>query len=229
MLRLLCVFMGLIILSWAMTDVCTKLVSSVYDASAQNSTPQDQVNFKDWYVNQSGQPAVLITTPFSGQQIPVANGNNSLNIEGTSSDNSTTNCNVAIILNAVRPYQNATGIGPGGLDDYSIWKLLVDPSYYLASINEGPNNEIASKITCSDGREIKNKSYSINVTSSGTNESATNTNQSASPESRPAVAENNTAGTGIPPDSIENSLSASLGNLTRSLNNTLNSILRPLG
>lgn len=219
--------MGLIILTWAMTDVCTKLVESVYDASAQGSTQQDQVTFKDWYENQSRQPAVLITTPFNGQQIPVANGNNSLNIEGTSSDNSTSNCYVAVIINAFRPYQNATGLGTGGVVDYSIWKLLVDPAYYFASIKGGPNNEIASKITCSDGREVKNKSYSINVTALGTNESATDINQS-SLDSRPPLAENNTDVAVIPPESIESSLSASLGNLTRSLNNTLNSILRPI-
>lgn len=218
---------GLVLLSWILITVCIPFFDSGFYASAQSSTLKNQVGFKEWYENQSRQPSVLITTPINGQQIPVANGNNSMSVAGTSSDNSTSDCIVAVILNAVRPYQNATGFGPGGAVDYSTWNLIIDPAYYLASIKEGPDNEVAAKITCSDGSVIRNKSYSVNVTATSVNVFATGTNQSSLENSQRLV-ENNTGDAVVPPDSLENSLSASLGNLTRSLNNTLNSILRPL-
>src|ERR1051326_5336407 len=52
--------------------------------------------------------AVKIISPIKGQQIPVGKD---LAISGTSIDNATSNCQVSVIVNHVRPYQPATAAG----------------------------------------------------------------------------------------------------------------------
>ncbi|MGB8937787.1 MAG: hypothetical protein WCC17_22080, partial [Candidatus Nitrosopolaris sp.] len=64
-------------------------------------------------------PAVRITSPIRGQDVPV--GKN-LVVSGISArGRSTSNCDVSVIVNGIKPYQNATGIGPKGQKDYSEW------------------------------------------------------------------------------------------------------------
>src|SRR5689334_16580295 len=66
--------------------------------------------------------AVKITSPTKHQQIPI---NKNLIITGTTKhpvfpDNATTSdCQVSIIVNGIRPYHTATATGPGGAADYS--------------------------------------------------------------------------------------------------------------
>jgi hypothetical protein len=62
--------------------------------------------------------AVKIISPAKGQQIPVGKD---LTISGTSIDNATSNCQVSMSVNRVRPYQPATAAGTGGAgaNDYS--------------------------------------------------------------------------------------------------------------
>ncbi|MGB8024912.1 MAG: hypothetical protein WCF06_11405, partial [Nitrososphaeraceae archaeon] len=52
---------------------------------------------------------VRITSPANGQQVP----SGTLTIIGTSKDNPSVDCQVFVIVNAVKPYQNATANGPG--------------------------------------------------------------------------------------------------------------------
>ena len=52
--------------------------------------------------------AVKIISPTKGQQIPVGKD---LTISGTSIDNATSNCQVSMSVNHVRPYQPATAAG----------------------------------------------------------------------------------------------------------------------
>jgi hypothetical protein len=49
------------------------------------------------------------------QQVPIGN----LTISGTSKDNINSDCYVNVVVNDVKPYQNASAIGPGGVNDYS--------------------------------------------------------------------------------------------------------------
>ena len=108
---------------------------------------------------------VKITSPAKGQQVPIGG----LTISGTSTDDPVDNCQVSIILNGVKPYQEtiATGPGsePGKATDYSTWKYTFTPSY--AVIKEG-ENKITSKISCSPSKPFSVASlakwYSVNVT-----------------------------------------------------------------
>jgi len=108
---------------------------------------------------------VKITSPARGQQVPIGG----LTISGTSTDDPVDNCQVSIILNGVKPYQetNATGPGsePGKATDYSTWKYTFTPSY--AVIKEGVN-KITSKISCTPSKPTSVASlakwYSVNVT-----------------------------------------------------------------
>ncbi|HZC49656.1 MAG TPA: PKD domain-containing protein [Nitrososphaeraceae archaeon] len=105
---------------------------------------------------------VKITSPATGQEVPVINNssnNNNLPISGTSTDDALTDCQVSVIVNNVKPYQPTVANSSGGKDDYSRWNFLLNSSY--ASINEGPNNKITAKILCPPNLT---KWYSVNIT-----------------------------------------------------------------
>ena len=102
---------------------------------------------------------VKITSPTTGQQVPVGQ----LTISGTSTDNPTTDCQVSVDVNDVKPLQNATATGPGGVNDYSTWQFTYTEDYQL--IEEGVN-ELTSKLTCISNPPTADlvKWDSINVT-----------------------------------------------------------------
>jgi len=111
--------------------------------------------------------ALKIVSPVKGQHIPT--GTN-LTVTGTSSDNSSTNCQISLLLNDLKPYQKTTPTGKSssGGEDYSSWKYVLNSSTY-SSIKQGIN-KITSKMTCvnTDQPRVTNpgvsKWYSINVT-----------------------------------------------------------------
>src|SRR5215212_1040730 len=108
---------------------------------------------------------VNIVSPSKGEAVPAGS---ILTISGTSDDTAQTNCNIQIIVNDNRPYQDTIPVGPG---DYSKWTFVVNPQY--AEIEEGINT-ITSKASCDAPYEpiLKLdpltrqyvKHYSINVT-----------------------------------------------------------------
>ena len=102
-------------------------------------------------------PSMRITSPVRGQNVPV--GKN-LVVSGISASRSTSNCVVSVIVNGIKPYQNATAIGPKGQKDYSRWTFLILPKY--TTIKEGIN-KIASKISC-DKKPNLVSYYTLNVT-----------------------------------------------------------------
>ena len=126
-------------------------------SSEANSTP-----FLEWYESQkdnlqSGDPiAVKILSPAKEERVPAGQ---ELVVSGTSTDNATSDCKVSVILNGVRPYQQTVANGTGGIDDYSTWNFIINPSY--TTIKEGPGNKITSKLECTPNM---NKWYSVNVT-----------------------------------------------------------------
>jgi hypothetical protein len=141
--------------------VTTSTYPSAQDASTQTES------FIQWYnENRNNSLAVEITSPLQGQQIPITGrtNNSSLDIIGTSTDNSTTNCRVSVIANALWPYQPAMATGPSGADDYSTWNVTLDPTYYLRSFKEGEDNEIVAKLSCLGEPNNTNKWRSVNVT-----------------------------------------------------------------
>jgi hypothetical protein len=105
--------------------------------------------------------AVKIISPIKGQQIPVGKD---LTIAGTSIDNATSNCQVSVIVNHIRPYRPATAAGTGGgANDYSKWNFVLTPNY--TTIKPGPDNRITAKYTCTDNPVMVSPYYSsVNVT-----------------------------------------------------------------
>ena len=102
--------------------------------------------------------AVRVTSPTKGQQVPIGKD---LMIAGISRSNVTSHCQVSVIVNSVKPYQNATANGPGGASDYSKWNFVLTSKY--TAIKQGPNNKITAKQSCTT---IPGKAsfYSVNVT-----------------------------------------------------------------
>ena len=85
--------------------------------------------------------SIAIVSPLPDQEVPVGE----LAIFGTSSDNSTSACQVYVDWNNLKPYQLANPTGVNGSNDFSTWNFTYTSSYHL--IQEGPN-ELTSKITC---------------------------------------------------------------------------------
>ena len=103
-------------------------------------------------------PAVKITSPNDGDKVSLS-GN--LTITGTSSDNNSTNCQVAVIVNDVKPYQASIPTGPKGLGDYSEWKFTLGSNY--TTLKEG-QNKITSRAMCPGNGIELTKWFGINVT-----------------------------------------------------------------
>ena len=105
--------------------------------------------------------AIKIDAPVSNQQVPVGE----LTITGTSTDNSSAQCQVYVDWNNLKPYQLATATGPNGTSDFSTWSYTYTSKYHL--IQTGLN-DLTSKITClvPPGGPTITKWYSINVTGS---------------------------------------------------------------
>ena len=103
-------------------------------------------------------PTVKITSPNDGDKVSLS-GN--LTITGASSDNNSTNCQVAVIVNDVKPYQASIPTGPKGSSDYSQWKFTLVPNY--TSLKEG-QNKITSRAMCPGNGTELSKWFGVNVT-----------------------------------------------------------------
>lgn len=97
---------------------------------------------------------VKITSPTKGQHIPVGN----IIISGISSSNTTNHCAVSVIINGLRPYQQATPTGSKTQNDYSNWTFTTSNN----AIKEGMN-KITAKYSCPQNVNLT-KFYSVNVT-----------------------------------------------------------------
>ena len=141
---LLCAFGILIFTFW-----------SNVSAYAQNTTAAG--NSTTISSSQQHVPKIKITSPTRGQQVPVGK---ELTISGTSMDSPTANCQVAVIVNNVKPYQNATAAGSGGAADFSKWNFALTSKY--TTIKQG-DNRITARNECVDNPASKGFS-SVNVT-----------------------------------------------------------------
>ena len=104
-------------------------------------------------------PTIQITSHQDGSQVPVGE----LTIQGTSSDNQESNCQVYADVNDISPLQNATAGGAPGGNDYSQWTFTYSQDYQL--ITQGVN-ELTAKISCFDNVMATplSKLHSVNVT-----------------------------------------------------------------
>ena len=146
--------------------------------------------------------SIKIDSPVSNQQVPVGE----LTITGTSSDNSSAQCQVYVDWNNLKPYQLATPTGSNGTTDFSTWSYTYSSKYHL--IQTGLN-DLTSKITClvpPSGPTVT-KWYSVNVT--GTTSPSQSPNPSLNQSSNvqlplPTANENtSTSGTQTTPPSAE--------------------------
>ena len=145
------------------------------------------------YANQAGQlPDVKITSHVQGQLVPTG----VLSIMGISTDNSSSVCDVYIILNEIRPYQRVYPTGSdvtGNNNDYSTWNYTFTPEY--ATMQEG-NNRMVSKITCLHHSSINNnnenltKFNSLNLTGIRIEDNTNNLELSTSGEPSLELSEN---------------------------------------
>jgi hypothetical protein len=124
---------------------------------------------------------IKITSPTRGQQVPVGKD---LTVSGTSIDNATSDCQVSVIADKVRPYQPATATGNGGAADYSKWNFVLTSKY--TTIKPG-QNRITAKYECVDNPDLTGFS-SVNVTGvQAATATTTATNQSITSSSPPSV------------------------------------------
>ena len=85
---------------------------------------------------------IKIVKPVTTQNV---SSQDELIISGQSSDNNLKNCSVTVIVNDVKPYQNAVAKGSGGATDFSEWEFVLHSNY--THINAG-ENKITSKLLC---------------------------------------------------------------------------------
>jgi hypothetical protein len=120
--------------------------------------------------------AVNITSPTKHQEVPIGKD---LTILGTSIGNATSDCQVVIGLNNIKPYQSAIGNGPGGVKDYSKWSFILTSKY--ATIKQGPDNKITARYKCSSSGNNINSNIllvtSVNVTGTAVTTTTTTSNQ----------------------------------------------------
>lgn len=115
---------------------------------------------------------VKISSPTKGQQVQAGKA---LAISGTSGDNATSDCQVSVIVNGIKPYQNATATGSSGLHDFSKWSFMLTPKYTPVKAGQ---NKITAKYSCANSPSSLSHN-SVNVTGVSTNitTSIVNTNQ----------------------------------------------------
>jgi hypothetical protein len=114
-------------------------------------------------VQQAPPMGVKILSPSKDDNTTIVNNTNDFEIYGTSTDNTKTDCKVSIILNNIKPYQEAIPTGPGGEGDYSAWSFSLNPNYN-ATIKEG-SNKLTAKQTCTNPNKFASsdlaKYYSV--------------------------------------------------------------------
>jgi hypothetical protein len=104
----------------------------IYGQVTENSTSQSATD--EW---------IKIVTPETDQQIPAGK---EFTVSGESSDDTSKDCDVSVIVNYVKPYHSASATGAGGTHDYSQWDFTLSSNY--TEIKEG-TNRITAKLFCS--------------------------------------------------------------------------------
>lgn len=117
-------------------------------------------------------PTIEITSLQEGEGVPVGE----LTIEGVSSDDQESDCQVYADLNDMTPMRNVTAIdlGGGGDDDFSRWTFTYSEDYQL--IKEGVN-ELTAKISCFGEGSPVSEWHSINVTGGATGSDTVSTTE----------------------------------------------------
>jgi hypothetical protein len=170
--------------------IASNIISTAY--AQRESTPSEvSTPFLEWYKKQNynlqenNSLSVKIMSPVKGEQVPSGQG---IIVSGISSDNATSDCKVSVIVNDVKPYQQAVANGTGGTNDYSSWNFMITPAY--TTIKEGPDNKITSKLECTPNLT---KWYSVNVTGIATTTELTEIGEEQEMRSSAATSSNDKA------------------------------------
>lgn len=131
-----------------------------FDISSQPDNPTPTAN-----TSNIPPPTIEITSLEDGQEVPVGE----LTIEGISSDNAESDCQVFADLNDITPMQNATAAED---NDFSKWTFTYSQDYQL--IKEGAT-ELTAKISCFNGENPTptSKWHSVNITGVATGTTTT--------------------------------------------------------
>ena len=168
--------------------------SSLNNSSLNNSLSTTATNSENATNAQSTVPQVKITSLTKGQKVPLG----TLSINGVSSDNPSSICDVYVLLNGIKPYQRVTPMGQGDPNnrtkDFSLWRFTFLPTYGL--ITEG-DNKMTAKITCMNGSSNATKFNSLNVT--GVFSSITNSNTSIPGPAKPMQGAGNSSTNNLNP------------------------------
>ncbi len=123
--------------------------------------------------------SIKIVDPITGEKVVAGQ---ELKVSGESSDDPSKDCTVSVIVNNVRPYQNAFPVGAAGDGDYSKWNFVVSENY--TGLIQG-ENKITAKLTCPP--PLATRWYSVFVTGEGASEDVnSNTTQPpAQPQTQP--------------------------------------------
>ena len=155
---------------WSNIEVYAQQASS--NSSGPLASPQQHVS------------KIKITSPTKGQQVPVGKD---LTVSGTSvGSNATSNnndCKVSVIVNNVKPYQQAN---PGGTTtgNYSKWNFVLTSKYTIVKPGQ---NKITAKYECASNPASKSFS-SVNVTGvQGTSVAATSATTGAASVDAPKL------------------------------------------
>ncbi len=146
-------------------DIQNSSTSGILSNSSLVTTSTNNTNSTDSLQNATKTPnplpQVKIISHTKSQKVPEG----TLSINGVSSDDLASTCDVYVILNGIKPYQRVTPTGESGsingTKDYSLWKFTFLPTYGL--ISEG-DNKMTAKITCINGSLNATKFNSLNVT-----------------------------------------------------------------
>lgn len=159
----------------------SNIISATY-AQRESLSSGASTPFLEWYEKQkdnlqrTNSLSVKILSPAKSEQVPSGQG---LVVSGISTDNSTSDCKVSVIVNGIKPYQQTIANGTGGTNDYSTWNFMITPTY--TTIKEGLDNKITSKLECTPNLI---KWYSVNVTGVDT---STNANRAGTAMQTPFV------------------------------------------
>jgi hypothetical protein len=150
-IRIVVVLLSLAAMTFSFTCyICTNNNIVTYAQTLTPSSPPTD----------SGYPTIQIVSPHDSQLVPPGE----LTIQGISSDNEETDCQVYADVNDITPMRDVAAAGDSGeAEDFSKWTFTYTQNYQL--IKEG-ENELTAKISCVDDQTFDLNPFPASTASS---------------------------------------------------------------